>query len=74
MYWEVQRVPEPFRKDCNGWSAWSKEGKEYYYDHKHDYDFKLLPGKHYKVAKQSLTVGKHHTRRRARVRAQMRLH
>ena len=61
MYWEIQRVPEPFRKDCNGWSAWSKEGKEYYDNHKHDYDFKLLPGKHYKVTKQSLTIGKHYT-------------
>ena len=56
MYWEIQRVPEPFRKDCNGWSAWSKEGKEYYDNHKHDYDFKLLPGKHYKVTRQSLTT------------------
>ena len=53
MYWDVQRVPEPFRSDCNSWSVWSKEGKEYYDNHKNDYDFKLIPGKHYKVA-QSL--------------------
>ena len=72
MYWDIQRVPEPFRKDCNGWSVWSMEGKEYYDNHKHDYDFKLLPGKHYKVTKQSLTTS--HARRCACVRAQMRLH
>lgn len=72
MYWDIQRVPEPFRKDCNGWSVWSMEGKEYYDNHKHDYDFKLLPDKHYKVTKQSLTTS--HARRCACVRAQMRLH
>ena len=49
MYWEIQRVPEPNRSNCNGKSAWTQEGLEYYEESKHDYNFKLVPGKHYKV-------------------------
>ena len=49
MYWDVQRVPEPSRNECNGWSVWNEEGKEYYDNRKHDYGFKLVPGKHYKA-------------------------
>ena len=49
MYWEIKRVPEPFRKDCNAWSVWCDGGKEHYDDHKHDENFKLIAGKHYKV-------------------------
>ena len=49
MYWDIQRVPEPNRSNCNGKSAWTQEGLEYYEKSKHDYNFKLVPGKHYKV-------------------------
>ena len=49
MYWDVQRVPEPFRQNCSGWSVWTEEGKDYYEEHKQDYNFKLVPGKHYKA-------------------------
>ena len=50
MYWDIQRVPEPFRRDCNGRSVWTEEGEEYYENHKNEYGFKLLPGKHYEVS------------------------
>ena len=49
MYWDIQRVPEPNRSNCNGKSAWTQEGLEYYEESKHDYNFKFVPGKHYKV-------------------------
>ena len=50
MYWDIQRVPDPFRRDCNGRSVWTEEGEEYYENHKNEYGFRLLPGKHYKVS------------------------
>ena len=50
MYWDVQRVPEPYRSNCNGWSVWCEEGRDHYDVHKHDHDFKLIPGKHYKAS------------------------
>ena len=49
MYWDVQRVPEPYQSNCNGWSVWCEEGRDHYDIHKHDHDFKLIPGKHYKA-------------------------
>ena len=49
MYYQVVRVPEPFQQNCNGWSAWTKEGEEYYKENKHIDKFMLIPGKHYKV-------------------------
>ena len=49
MYYQVVRVPEPFRQNCNDWSAWTKESEEYYKDNKHSDNFRLIPGKHYKV-------------------------
>ena len=49
MCWDIQRVPEPYRKDCNDWSTWTQEGLEYYDKNKHAYNLKLIPGKHYKV-------------------------
>ena len=68
MHWEIKRVPEPFRQNCNGWSAWTKEGEEYYSKHKHDNTFKLVPGKHYKVIAH-ICSSRARARRRARVRA-----
>ena len=65
MHWEIKRVPEPFRQSCNGWSAWTKEGEEYYSKHKHDDNFKLVPGKHYKVTPLFVAAG--HERVDARV-------
>ena len=49
MYYRVVRVPEPFRSNCNMWSAWTEEGEKYYEDNKHSDSFRLIPGKHYKV-------------------------
>ena len=49
MYWDIRRVPEPYRSDCNGWSTWTQEGLEYYEKDKHAYNLKLVPGKHYKA-------------------------
>ena len=59
MYWNIQRVPEPSRNDCNGWSVWCEGGQEYHDNHKHDHDFKLIPGKHYKVAESISMRCKH---------------
>ena len=67
MYWEIKRVPEPYRDDCEKWSSWTEEGKEYYDKDKHAYNFKLIPGKHYKVTAQYVTTS--HAHRRARIRA-----
>ena len=60
MYWEVKRVPEPFRQKCSGWSAWTKEGEEYYNERKHNDNFKLVPGKHYKVTAKFVAARHEH--------------
>ena len=52
MYWDIKSVPEPFRRNCDGRSVWTEEGREYYENHKHEYGLKLIPGKHYKVGQQ----------------------
>ena len=56
MYYRVVRVPEPFRSNCNKWSAWTEEGEKYYEDNKHSDSFRLIPGTHYKVSADVVEV------------------
>ena len=49
MYWEVVALLPPERDGPAGRTKWTDEGIKHDDDHRHDYGFRLVPGRDYKV-------------------------